>query len=295
MSVAYGLGALLVFPLVTGARAVLTEGFDAERLLGTIERERVTVFFGTATCYRLLLRIPDLTTRFNLRSLRACISSGEPLDATTSEEWTRRTGVDLIDGLGTTELFHIVVSQRPGRIVHGSLGTPVPGYEARVVDPDMRDIVDGTPGRLAVRGPTRCRYWNQPDAERDYVREGWNLTGDLVSRDAAGYYWFDRRADDLIVSAGYNIAGPEIESVLMAHPAVAAAAVVASADMTRGVVPKAYVVTRVEGTPALALALQEHVHRELAAYKTPRRIEFVSVLPQTVDGRIDRAALRGRI
>ena len=220
MSFAYGLGALLVFPLVTGARVVLTDGFDAERLLRTIERERVTVFFGTATCYRLFLRIPGLTTRFNLRSLRACVSAGEPLDAATSADWQRQTGVDLVDGLGTTELFHIVLSQRPGDVTHGSLGTPVPGYEARVVDEEMNDVAHGTAGRLAVRGPTRCRYWNRPDAERDSVREGWNLTGDVVTRDSAGRYWFERRADDLIVSAGYNIAGPEIESVLLTHPAV---------------------------------------------------------------------------
>ena len=294
MSFAYGLGALLVFPLVTSARVVLTDGFDAEGLLRTIEQERVTVFFGTATCYRLFLRIPGLTTRFDLRSLRACVSAGEPLDAATSAAWQRQTGVDLVDGLGTTELFHIVLSQRPGDVTHGSLGTPVPGYEARVVDAQMNDVAQGTAGRLAVRGPTRCRYWNRPDAERDYVREGWSLTGDLVSRDAAGRYWFERRADDLIVSAGYNIAGPEVESVLLMHPAVIAAAVVAAPDATRGAVPKAYIVARAPGTPSLALALQEHVQRALAAYKMPRQIEFVAELP-TTDGRIDRASLRARI
>ena len=157
----------------------------------------------------------------------------------------------------------------------------------------MNDVAHGTAGRLAVRGPTRCRYWNRPDAERDYVREGWNLTGDVVTRDSAGRYWFERRADDLIVSAGYNIAGPEIESVLLTHPAVVAAAVVGAPDATRGVIPKAYVVARSPGTPALALALQEHVQRALAAYKTPRQVEFLAELPM-IDGRIDRAALRFR-
>jgi 2-aminobenzoate-CoA ligase len=292
MALAYGLGALLVFPLVTGARVVLTDGFDADVLLRTIERERVTIFFGTATCYRLFLRIPELTTRFDLRSLRACVSAGEPLDADTSAAWQQLTGVDLLDGLGTTELFHIVLSQRLGHITHGALGTPVPGYEARVVDARMHDVADGTPGRLAVRGVTRCRYWNSPDAERDYFRDGWNVTGDVVTRDAEGQYWFKHRADDLIVSAGYNIAGAEIESVLLTHPAVAAAAVVAVPDIIRGAVPKAVVVARTEGTPRLVLALQEHVQRFLAGYKTPRQIQFLSTLPRGSDGKVDKTALR---
>lgn len=290
----YGLGALLVFPLRCGARSVLTERFDAEELLGTIERERVTVFFGTPTCYRLLMRLPGFPHRFSLGSLRFCVSAGEPLGPETSAAWRDATGVDLVDGLGTTELFHIVVTQRPGDVRHGSIGRPVPGYEVRVVDDELCDMPDGGPGLLSVRGPTGCRYWNRLEAQREYVRGGWNLTGDIVRVDPEGYLWFVGRRDDLIVSAGYNIGPPEIEALLLQHPAVAAVAVVAAPDPIRGAVPKAFVVTQPDATPGgpLALALLEHASKKLAGYKRPRLIEFVSALPMLDDGRVDRAALR---
>ena len=281
MTMAYGLGALLVFPLVTGAQVVLTGGFDADVLLSLIARERVTIFFGTATAYRLLLRIPDLTGKYDLRSLRVAVSAGEPLDTATSSEWQRRTGVDLVDGLGTTELFHIVVSQRPGAIVHGSLGMPVPAYEARVVDGRFDDVTGETTGALAIRGPSRCRVWSSAGVASGVDRDAWTLTGDLVRRDANGHYWFVRRADELIVSAGYNIAPREVEGVLMTHPAVAAARVVSVPDATRGAVPKALIVAKPdeEAGTALALSLQSHVQRALASYKAPRQIEFVPELP----------------
>jgi 2-aminobenzoate-CoA ligase len=286
IGLAYGLGALLVFPLQAGACVVLADGFDAQRLLADIERHRVTVFFGTATCYRLLLRIPDLTTRFDLRSLRVCVSAGEPLEREVSETWKERTGVDLLDGLGTSELFHVVISQRPGRVRHGSLGEAVPGYEARVVDAAMREVAIGGVGSLAVRGPTGCRYWNAPSGELDNLRDGWTLTGDLARRDVDGFFYFERRADDLIVSAGYNIAPVEVETVLARHAAVARVKVVATPDPTRGAVPKALVELRpsIEATPRLALELQEHVLRSLAGYKVPRQIEFVEGGPASISG-----------
>jgi 2-aminobenzoate-CoA ligase len=293
----YGLGALAVFPLRVGCVSVLTERFDAGELLEAIGREGVTVFFGTPTGYRLLMQMPGFPSRFNLRSLRLCVSAGEPLGGEDSKAWTAATGVELLDGLGTTELFHIVISQRPGSVRHGSMGLPVPGYEIRVVDGGLHDVAGDTPGRLAVRGPTGCRYWNRIEAQKEYVQAGWNLTGDEVRRDSDGYCWFVRRHDDLIVSAGYNIGPPEVETVLRQHPAVAEAAVVAVPDPIRGAVPKAFVVLESHETPGakLTLALQEHTASRLASYKRPRQIEFVRSLPTAADGSLDRAALRARI
>jgi 2-aminobenzoate-CoA ligase len=278
VALAYGLGALLVCPLAAGAATAPAAAFDAESLLGSIARDRVTVFFGTATCYRLLLRLPDLARRFDLSSLRACVSAGEPLDARISEAWSRAAGVDLLDGFGTTELFHIVIAQRPGQVRHGALGRPVPGYEVRVVDDDVRDVPPGREGRLAVRGPTGCRYWRRAGREREVVRDGWTLTGDVVVRDEDGFVWFRRRADALIVSAGYNVAPAEVEAVLEAHPAVARATVSPAPDPTRGAIVSARIVLRPGAVPSadLAVALQQHAQRELSPYKCPRRIEFVS-------------------
>jgi 2-aminobenzoate-CoA ligase len=277
LALAYGLGALLVCPLYVGATTVPAPAFDAEALLGSIARERVSVFFGTATCYRLLLQAPALMRRFDLRSLRLCVSAGEPLEARVSEAWTSATGVDLLDGLGTTELFHIVVSQQPGRVMHGALGRPVPGYELRVADEKMRAVADGSEGLLAVRGPTGARYWRRPDLQRERVRDGWTLTGDVVRRDGDGTFWFGRRGDGIIVSAGYNIAPREVEVVLEEHPAVARAEVTGVPDPTRGAVVAARVTLRPGAPPPtaeLALALQQHTQRELSPYKCPRRIEF---------------------
>ena len=274
---AYGLGALLVFPLRFGAATAPAPRFDAEAVLGLIARRRVTVFFGTATCYRLLVRSPDLMRRFDLGSLRLCVSAGEPLDAAVSQAWAAATGVDLLDGLGTTELFHIVVSQRPGQVIHGALGRAVAPYELRV-EHGGRPAAAGREGHLAVRGPTSCVYWRRPDLQQRRVRDGWTLTGDVVVRDADDVFWFRRRADAIIVSAGYNIAPREVEAVLEEHPAVARAEVGPASDPTRGTI----VVARIELRPgaaasaALALDLQQHTQRELSPYKCPRRIEFVT-------------------
>jgi 2-aminobenzoate-CoA ligase len=224
------------------------------------------------------------------------VSAGEPLPAAVYEEWHRRTGVEILDGIGSTEMFHIFISARPGRIRAGSTGTVVPGYEARVVDEQLHDVARGTPGLLAVRGPTGCRYWRKPERQRDYVRGGWNITGDVYRQDEDGYFWYQCRNDDLIICGGYNIAGPEVENVLLEHEAVLEAAVVASPDPVRGAVPKAFVVLKdgVAPSAALAAALQDHVKRELAAYKYPREVEFVAALPRTETGKVRRVELRER-
>ena len=295
MAFTYGLGGLLVFPLRFGAATVLAEEFAVERLLTAIQRDRITLLFCTATAYRLLLRVPDFERRFDLDSLRLCVSAGEPLDREVAEAWTRRTGKEIIDSLGTTEMFHVFLSQRPGGAVPGSIGVPVPGYEVRAVDECLADVAPGAPGRLAVRGPSGCRYWRKPEAQRDYVRRGWNLTGDVVVKDERGDFWFLGRNDDLIISAGYNIAGAEVEAVLLEHPAVHEAAVVASPDPIRRSAPKAFIVLKPGVAPdGLVLSLQEHMQRALAGYKCPRRYEFVESLPKTESGQIRRAELRAR-
>jgi 2-aminobenzoate-CoA ligase len=254
------------------------------------------LLFCAATTYRLLLQDPNLERAYDLRSLRLCVSAGETLPAPVFEEWRRRTGVEILDGLGSTEMFHVFISARAGEVRPGATGTPVPGYEAKVVDDRFNDAPHGTPGLLAVKGPTGCRYWRQPDRQREYVRHGWNVTGDLYVQDDDGYFWYQCRNDDLIICGGYNIAGPEVESVLLEHPAVLEAAVVATPDRIRGFVPKAFVVLELaeHATADLASALQDHVKRELAPYKYPREIEFVSALPKTETGKIRRVELRDR-
>lgn len=277
LSFAFGLGAMLVFPLSAGACSVLLDGFNADTLLHAVASHRMTVLCATATTYRMLLRLPDLESRTDFRSLRLAVSSGERLEAETALEWRRRTSVELIDSFGTTEMCHVFLSQRPGAIEPGSLGTPVPGYEVRVVDDDLRDVATGTPGWLAVRGPTGCVYWRRQSAQSRYVRDGWNLTGDVVTRDAAGQFWFRGRRDDLIISAGYKISRAEVERVLRAHPGVEEASVLAEPDPVRGVVPAALIVCG-PGTgdrDAFARAIQQYLLSELSPYKCPRRLEFV--------------------
>jgi 2-aminobenzoate-CoA ligase len=290
----YGLGGLLVFPYRFGARTVLLDSFTPERLLELIGRERITVLFCAATTYRLLLQVADLERRFDLSSLRLCVSAGEPLPRPVYDEWIARTKVEAIDSLGTTEMFQVFVSQRPGHVRPGATGLAVPGYEVRIVDEQLNEVPRGTPGLLAVRGPTGCRYWRKPDRQREYVRGGWNVPNDVCVQDADGYIWYQCRNDDLIICAGYNIAGPEVEAVLLEHPAVLEAAVVASPDPVKGHVPKAFIVLKPDAaaSDALAAELQEHVRRELASYKYPRKVAFVTALPKTETGKIRRVELR---
>jgi 2-aminobenzoate-CoA ligase len=279
---AYGLGSLLVFPLRFGARVVLDATRSLDDLLDAIQTHRVTIMFGSATSYRLMLRMPYLERRFDLRSLRLCVSAGEALDAETAVEWRSRTGAELIDSFGTTEMCHVFLSQRPGLVVPGTLGEAVPGYEIRIVNEELEDVTAGVPGRLAVHGPTSCRYWRRPAAQHEYVRGGWNITGDICVRDESGHIRYRGRDDNLIVSAGHNISSAEVAQVLREHPAVLDALVSGDSDPIRGAVPKAFVVLKPDAieSAGLTLAIQQHVQRELASYKCPRRMEFVSELPR---------------
>ena len=207
----FGLG-MLVFPLRFGARCVLLDGFTPERLLATVQRERMTVLFCGATTYRLLLQIPDLERRFDLSSLRVCVSAGEPLPRPVYDEWIARTGIELLDCLGSTEMFQVFLCQRQGAVNPGATGLAVPGYEVRIVDEQLAEVPRGTPGLLAVRGPTGCKYWRKPDRQADYVRGGWNIPNDVVMQDESGYFWYQCRNDDLIICAGNNVSPPDVEA-----------------------------------------------------------------------------------
>jgi 2-aminobenzoate-CoA ligase len=288
----FGLGGLVLFPLRIGAAAVLLEKAAPDDLLAAIGHFRATVCFTAPTAYRAMLgKLAD----HDLSSLRKCVSAGETLPAATFEAWHAATGIRIIDGLGSTEMLHIFIGSPEAEMRPGATGKPVPGYEARVVDADGRELPAGTAGRLAVRGPTGCRYLG--DARQgEYVQHGWNITGDTYIKDADGYFRYQARSDDMIISAGYNIAGPEVEAVLLAHPAVAECGVVGQPDDERGQIVKAYVVLKqgFAADMAMTRALQEHVKATVAPFKYPRAIEYVTSLPRTETGKLQRFELRRR-
>ncbi|WFU43506.1 benzoate-CoA ligase family protein [Bradyrhizobium sp. CB82] len=285
----FGFGGVL-FPMHIGASFVVLEKTAPDDFLAAIERYKTTVCFTAPTAYRAMLG--KIAGR-DISSLRKCVSAGETLPKPTFDAWLKATGIKLMDGIGSTELLHIFISATEDEIRPGATGKPVPGYEAKIVDDDGNDVPSGTMGRLAVRGPTGCRYLAD-ERQRKYVHNGWNITGDTYVMDADGYFWYQSRSDDMIVSAGYNIAGTDVEAALMTHPAVAECGVVGAPDEARGMIVKAYVVPApgVTAGAQLATELQEHVKREIAPYKYPRAIEFVTQLPKTETGKLKRFALR---
>ncbi|GHG96088.1 AMP-binding protein [Streptomyces rubradiris] len=283
----FGLGGLVIFPLRAGASSLLLEQAGPRQLLPAIAEHRVSVLFTAPTAYRAMLRDLD---GHDLSSLRRCVSAGENLPAATWRAWHERTGLRLINGIGATELLHIFVSAADEHVRPGTTGLPVPGWRARVQDADGRPVPDGEPGLLAVRGPVGCRYLADP-RQREYVRDGWNLTGDTYIREADGYFRYVARADDMIVSAGYNIAGPEVEDALLRHPDVAETAVVGRPDEARGQVAVAYTVLRPGARPDPE-ALRAFLIAELAPYKCPREFVFLDALPRTATGKVQRFLLR---
>ncbi len=289
----FGLGALLLFPLYLGATVALPPESTPGALADTIARHGVTHVFTSPTGYRAML---ESGRAASLSSLQVGVSAGEHLPAATWKAWFEATGVRLLDGLGATEMMHIFLSNTLDEMRPGSVGKPVPGFTVTLLDDDDRPIEGAGDGRLAVRGPVGCRYLND-SRQRDYVREGWNVTGDLFRRDQDGFYWYLGRADDMIISSGYNIAGPEVEAALLARPDVAECAVVGAPDPDRGAIVKAYVVLKdgAAASPAMAKALQNHVKQVLAPYKYPRAIEFVAQLPRTPTGKIARRLLRDAV
>ena len=287
----FGLGGLAVFPLRFGAAATLLEQATPAKMIEIIENYRATICFTAPTAYRAMLSAMDEGA--DLSSLRVAVSAGETLPAPVYEDWVRKTGKPIVDGIGSTEMLHIFISNRLDDSRAACTGKPLSGYQAIVVDDDMREVPRGTVGRLAVKGPIGCRYLAD-DRQPDYVRDGWNLTGDSFVQDEDGYFHFAARSDDMIVSAGYNIAGPEVEAALLKHEAVAECAVIGVRDEERGHIVEAHVVLVDRGTAcdAMARLLQDHVKTVIAPYKYPRSIVFADALPKTESGKIQRFRLK---
>jgi 2-aminobenzoate-CoA ligase len=286
----FGLGGLVLFPLRVGASTILIEKASPDELLTAIEQYQATICFTAPTAYRAMLaKIGNC----DIGLLRKCVSAGEALPKATFDAWLAATGIKIMDGIGATEMLHIFIGSPEEAIRPGSTGKPVPGYEARVIGDDGRELLPGTIGRLAVRGPTGCRYLAD-SRQKKYVQNGWNITGDTYLMDADGYFWYQARSDDMIISAGYNIAGPEVESALLAHPAIAECGVVGVNDEERGQVVTAFVILRpgYSGDAALTKQLQDYVKASIAPYKYPRMIEYVAELPKTQTGKLQRFELR---
>lgn len=286
----FGLGGLLCFPLRAGASAVLAEKLTPADLLELVQDFRATTIFTAPTFYRQMAAVAG---SFDLASLTRCVSAGEALPDATRQLWKQASGIEMIDGIGGTEMIHVYVSSTPGDVRRGAIGKVVPGYVARVVDQKLLEVPRGTIGRLAVKGPTGCRYL-EDDRQSVFVQQGWNLPGDTFYMDDDDYLFYQARNDDMIVSSGYNIAGPEVEGALLLHGAVAECGVVAHPDEKRGSIVKAFVVLKpgYVGDAAMVQTLQDHVKLTIAPYKYPRAIEFIETLPRTETGKLQRFLLR---
>jgi 2-aminobenzoate-CoA ligase len=286
----FGLGGHVLFPFRIGATTIQLEKAPPEELLPAIAKFRATICFTAPTAYRAML---GKVGEHDIACLRKCVSAGEMLPKATFDAWHKATGLKILDGIGATEMMHIFIAAAEEEIRAGSTGKAVPGYEAKVIDDEGREVVPGTVGYLAVRGPTGCRYLADARQQK-YVQNGWNVTGDTYLMDSDGYFWYQARSDDMIISAGYNIAGPEVEAALLMHAAVAECGVVGVADEERGQIVKAYVVLHAghNGDAAMTRVLQDFVKATVAPYKYPRAIEYVGELPKTQTGKLQRFALR---
>jgi len=286
----FGLGGLALFPLRVGATAVLLEKYSPESLLQSIQHHKATICFTAPTFYRQMV---PLVRSYDVSSLRRTVSAGEALPLATRAAWQQATGLRMIDGIGATEMLHIFISAADDEIRPGATGKPIPGYHACILDDQGKPVGPGVTGRLAVKGPTGCRYLADK-RQANYVCNGWNVTGDAYEMDSDGYFWYRARTDDMIISSGYNIAAPEVEEVLLQHPSVAECAVIGIADEDRGQIVKAFVVLRAEFTPddTMKITLQNFVKETIAPYKYPRAIEFKANLPRTDTGKLQRFKLR---
>ena len=286
----FGLGGQVLFPMAIGASMALLEKAGPQQLVDGLEQFGATVMFTAPTSYRVMSQQGE---RIRKTKLRKCVSAGEALTASTRILWKEATGIEIIDGIGSTEMLHIFISHREDEARPGATGKAVPGYRAKVVDDDGNEVPPGTIGKLAVQGPTGCRYLND-SRQTKYVSQGWNLTGDAYLMDADGYFVYQARTDDMIISAGYNIAAPEVEDALMAHPAVAECAVIGVPDTERGQIVKAFVVLRAghSGDEAMVKTLQDFVKSTVAPYKYPRAVQFVDQLPRTATGKLQRFRLQ---
>ncbi|MBF0276473.1 MAG: AMP-binding protein [SAR324 cluster bacterium] len=289
----FGLGGILLSALWARASSVLLEAASPAELLKAIDQFRATIVFTAPTAYRFML---NWVEDYDLSHLRVCVSAGEALPLATWQAWQQKTGIEILDGLGSTEMLHVFISSPPGNIRPGATGKPILNYEARIVDDEGSPVPTGTVGLLAVRGPTGCRYLAD-ERQKNYVRQGWNLTGDAYKVDEDGYFWYQARSDDMIISAGYNIAPPEVENALLQHEAVLECAVVAEPDEERGNIVKAFVVLRdpdAKNKEELIGDFQKFVKNSIAPYKYPRKIEFIESIPKTETGKTQRFKLRNK-
>ena len=287
----FGLGGMLIFPMWAGASVYYPSiAYTPEAMVQLIKQVGATICYTAPTFYR---QMATFARQQGMPDLRLCVSAGESLPDATRQLWKDATGIEIIDGIGATEMFHIFISSAPGDVRPGAIGQVVPGYTAKVVDDNGAEVPRGTIGRLAVIGPTGCRYLDD-ERQRNYVKDGWNYPGDAFTQDADGYFFYQARDDDMIITAGYNVAGPEVEDALLKHPAVAECGVVGIPDADRGMVVKAFVVLRPghTGDAALVKTLQDHVKAMLAPFKYPRQIEFLPRLPRTETGKLQRFKLR---
>lgn len=286
----FGLGGILLFPMRVGGSTVLLEKLSPEIMLKAIQDFKITMTWSSPVFYR---QMSGLAKNYNLSSLRACVSAGEALPVSTRTMWREASGIEMIDGIGATEMLHIFISAEEKDVRPGATGTPIPGYKACILDAEGHELPRGNIGRLAVKGPTGCRYLAD-DRQTNYVKNGWNLTGDAYLLDEDGYFWFHARTDDIILTAGYNVAGPEVEEALMKHQAVAECAVVGAPDEERGQIIKAFVVLKAghNRDEGMIKTLQDFVKQVIAPYKYPRAIEFLDSLPRTNTGKLQRFALR---
>ncbi len=287
----FGLGGLLLFPLAAGASVYFSSTpYTPEAMVKLVNATRATIVYTAPTFYR---QMAPFAQAAGLPSLRLCVSAGEALPDATRQLWKTATGIEMLDGIGATEMFHIFISSKPSEVRRGAIGKVVPGYTAKVVNDQGIEVPLGSVGKLAVKGPTGCKYLDDARQTR-YVKDGWNYPGDAFTQDADGYFFYQARDDDMIITSGYNVAGPEVEDALMQHPAVAECAVVGLPDAERGMRVQAFVVLKpgIEGNAACVKLLQDHVKASLAPFKYPRQIAFVSKLPRTETGKLQRFKLR---
>jgi 2-aminobenzoate-CoA ligase len=287
----FGLGGLLIFPMWAGASVYFNDGpYTPESMVKTIRDVGATICYTAPTFYR---QMAPCAKALGLPTLRISVSAGEALPDATRQLWKDATGIEMLDGIGGTEVFHIYISAAGDEVRRGAVGKVVPGFTAKVVDEEGKEVPRGTVGKLALVGPVGCRYLDDP-RQADYVKKGWNYPGDAFVQDEDGYFFYQSRADDMIITAGYNVGGPEVEDALLKHPAVAECGVIGKPDEERGMIVKAFCVLKPghTGDAALVKALQEHVKATIAPFKYPREIEFVAGLPRTETGKLQRFKLR---
>ncbi|MES3002600.1 MAG: AMP-binding protein [Pseudomonadota bacterium] len=287
----FGLGGMLVFPMWAGASTYFPDApYTPESMVRTINEVGATICYTAPTFYR---QMATFARENGVGRLRISVSAGEGLPDATRQLWRQASGIEMTDGIGATEMFHIFISSAPGDVRAGAIGKVVPGYTAKVVDDDGREVPRGTIGKLAVIGPTGCKYLDDP-RQGAYVKDGWNYPGDAFMQDADGYFFYQARADDMIITSGYNVGGPEVEDALLRHPAVAECGVIGKPDEERGMIVKAFCVLKpgMSADAAMKKALQDHVKASIAPFKYPREIEFVTALPRTETGKLQRFKLR---